>query len=167
MSTSWTSENFITMLTSESSFNAKMNVFDVSLETDKLGEATTTLVAHKVLSFLVNSLNMQLEAMTADNGFSTVRTRDFRVFFCRTEAELAAKAVMTDRKLRLQLVNLFLMVQKGPKGLKWGTTNITEFCLLLFLLFFFPICTFHHHGFGGGRLLRIIFGMKDTDMTLE
>ena len=72
------------MLTSESSFNAKMNVFDVSLETDKLGEATTTLVAHKVLSFLVNSLNMQLEAMCTDNGFGTLGTWNLHVLLVMT-----------------------------------------------------------------------------------
>ena len=157
-----TSENFITMLTSESSFNAKMDVFDVSLQTDELGEAAPTLVAHKVLSFLVNSLNMQLEAMRADNRFSTVWTRDFRVLFCRG-CEAAAANVM---KVLCQMVNLFLMTQKGPKGLEWGTTTITEFCLLFFLSCAeAELASFFRHG---GVVVGLqIFGMKDSDMTLE
>ena len=146
------------MLTSESSFYAKMDVFDVSLQTDELGEAAPTLVAHKVLSFLVNSLNMQLEAMRADNRFSTVWTRDFRVLFCRGEA---ATDVM---KVLCQMVNLFLMTQKGPKGLEWGTTTITEFCLLFFLSCAeAELASFRHGGVVGLQ----IFGMKDSDMTLE
>ena len=61
-----------------------MDVFDVSLQTDELGEAAPTLVAHKVLSFLVNSLNMQLEAMCTDNGFGTVWTWNLHVLLVMT-----------------------------------------------------------------------------------
>merc|ERR1719362_603211 len=126
-------------------------MFDVSLQTDELGETSTTLATHKVFSLLVNGLDMQFEAMRAHNGFGTVRTWDLHV-------------LLVMASVKLQLVNLFLMAHKGPKGLKCRSTTITKFWLLPFLL------AFRRRGFSLGlshRLVNRSFSMKDSDMTLE
>ena len=74
-----TSEISLAMFAGKSSFDTGMDMFDVSLQTDELGETSTTLVTHKVFSLLVNGLDMQFEAMRAHNGFGTVRTWDLHV----------------------------------------------------------------------------------------
>ena len=63
----------------------------------------------------------------------------------------------------LQLVDLFLMGHKGPKGLKCCPTTIAKFWLLPFPLAF---CS----GLGLGLGLNLSnrgLSMKDSDMTLE
>lgn len=114
-----TVEDFGTMLTRKGSLLAKVNVLDVSLKTDELGEAATALRTHIVLSFLVHRGDMNFEAVPSTQNFITVR----------------AVLLLTTLSMPIDARGVPFMALQIPLGLT-RAANITQFTtFFLFLLF--------------------------------